>query len=199
MNQRKTEFPVLETGRLILRELCQADAGALYPIWSDPRVTEYFVLEPFETLQQTQDMISLLTYLPEAEQGFRWAIALRATGTVVGTCGFHNRREEHCRTEIGYELSSNYWGQKIMTEALTAILTFGFCRLDFNRVEAFVNFGNVKSTGLLEKLGFTRDGLLREYEFARGVFVDQYCYSLLKSEFNRERMKGSAGGAGPPA
>ncbi len=52
-----------------------------------------------------------------------------------------------------------------------------------NQMEAFVNFGNIKSQKILEENGFKLDGLLREYDFNRGKFVDQYCYSLLKSEY----------------
>ena len=70
-----------------------------------------------------------------------------------------------------------------MTEALQAIIRYGFATMKYNRIEAFVNFGNIKSQKILEKNGFKLDGLLREYEFNRGKFVDQYCYSLLKSEY----------------
>ncbi len=88
---------------------------------------------------------------------------------------------------MGYELGREYWNQGIMTEALPAIMDYGFNCLNYNRIEAFVNYGNVRSAGLLERMGFKLDGVLREYEFNRGNFVDQYCYSLLKKDFSRNR------------
>lgn len=179
----KVQFPNIETDRLILREISLADADTLHQYWSHRDVTEYLTMEPFREIGETRQMIMLLRSLFEQEQGIRWAITNKKDSMVLGTCGFHNLKPEHSRAEIGYELGRDYWGKKIMTEALTAIINYGFKCFNYNRIEAFVNFGNIKSTGILEKIGFHCDGLLREYEFARGKFVDQYCYSLLKTEF----------------
>lgn len=174
-------FPTRETSRLLLRELSSEDAGVLHQYWSDLTVTEY-MLETFKTMEQTRNMIELLKSLPDNNLGFRWAITSKDSGKVFGTCGFHNVRPEHYRAEMGYELGKEYWGQGIMAEALTAILNYGFDTLQYNRIEAFVNFGNKRSVRILEKMGFQLDGLLRNYEFAGGKFLDQYCYSLLKSD-----------------
>lgn len=176
-------FPTIETDRLILRQLLTTDAIILQQYWSDPEVTEYLTLEPFKDLTEALAMIELLNSLPENKQGIRWTITSKPAGKILGTCGFHNYNAEHRRVEMGYELGRAYWRQGFMTEALVAILHYGFNKMAYNRIEAFVNVGNIKSTGTLEKMGFTLDGLLREYEFARGKFVDQYCYSLLKSEY----------------
>ncbi|CQR70833.1 Putative ribosomal N-acetyltransferase YdaF [Sporomusa ovata DSM 2662] len=180
---QQNPFPAIETDRLILRQLLTDDATILLQYWSAPEVTEYLTLEPFKKLEEAVAMIELLNSLPESNQGIRWAITSRQEGKVLGTCGFHNYNPEHCRAEMGYELGQAYWRQGFMTEALTAILHYGFEKMAVNRIEAFVNVGNIKSTGTLEKMGFKLDGLLREYEFARGKFVDQYCYSLLKSDY----------------
>lgn len=177
------KFPVLTTARLLLRQLATTDAAVLQQYCSDPEVNEYLTLEPFKDLAEASAMIKLLRELPESNQGIRWAITDKHTGKFFGTCGFHNYKEEHARVEMGYELRREYWRQGIMTEALTAILDYGFREMSYNRVEAFVNVGNVKSTGTLEKMGFKLEGILRQYEFARGHFVDQFCYSLLKSEY----------------
>jgi ribosomal-protein-alanine N-acetyltransferase len=175
-------FPVITTSRLILRELTIEDAAVLHTYWSDPEVLEYLSLEPFANIQESLDMIEILKNLYGDNQGARWVITAKDSGKVLGTCGFHNFKSEHCRVEMGYELGKEYWRQGIMTEALQAIIHYGFATMQYNRIEAFVNFGNIKSQKILEKNGFKLDGLLREYEFNRGKFVDQYCYSLLKSE-----------------
>ena len=176
-------FPILETERLRLRELDMTDVAVLYPYWTDPAVTEYFTLEPFKSIEEGAGMVALLAGLHAANQGIRWAITRKTDQTVLGTCGFHNVKPEHHRAEMGYELGKAYWRQGYMTEALTAIMDYGFKMLDYNRIEAFVNLGNIRSTGCLEKVGFKLDGLLRQYEYARGQFVDQYCYSALRSEY----------------
>ena len=182
-NNKMRIFPVIKTSRLVLRELTIEDAAVLHTYWSDPEVLEYLSLEPFANIQESMDMIDILKKLYGDNQGARWVITAKDSGKVLGTCGFHNLKSEHCRIEIGYELGKEYWRQGIMTEALQAIIRYGFATMKYNRIEAFVNFGNIKSQKILEKNGFKLDGLLREYEFNRGKFVDQYCYSLLKSEY----------------
>ena len=182
-NDIQEHFPVIRTERLICRQITTDDAPALHEYWSDEEVTRYFSLDPFATLTETLEMIALLNGMPEANQGIRWAVVRAADGIVLGTCGFHNHEPEHFRAEMGYDLGRPYWGKGIMGEAIRAILEYGFCTQNFNRIEAFVNFGNRNSTRLLERTGFHLDGLLRQYEFNRGRFVDQYCYSLLKSDW----------------
>lgn len=187
--KEENSFPNIETERLMLRQLTIRDAAVLWQYWSHPEVTEYLTLEPFKEVEEAISMIELLLSLPASNQGIRWAITNKQTGAVLGTCGFHNFKPEHARVEIGYELGRDYWHQGFMTEALTAILHYGFNSSKYNRIEAFVNVGNSKSTGTLEKMGFKLDGILRQYEFARGNFVDQYCYSLLKTEYCVARGK----------
>ena len=176
-------FPVLKTERLVCRQITKDDAPILHEYWSDQDVTRYFSLEPFKTIEETMEMIALLNNMPGSDQGIRWAVTRAENSRVIGTCGFHNHKPEHFRAEMGYELGRPYWGQGLMTEAIGAILAYGFSTSGFNRVEAFVNNGNKRSTRLLEKNGFHLDGLLRQYEFNRGQFVDQYCYSLLKKDW----------------
>ena len=176
-------FPIIKTNRLVCREITNEDAQILHQYWSDIDVTKYFSLDPFKTVEETLEMIALLNSMPENNQGIRWAITKATDGKVLGTCGFHNHSPEHFRAEMGYELGKEYWGQGIIDEAITAILDYGFSHMKYNRIEAFVNYGNFRSTRFLERMGFKLDGLLREYEFNRGKFDDQYCYSLLKTDW----------------
>lgn len=182
MDNIKRAFPAIETERLILREIVAADAAVLHRYWSDDDVTEYMVLDPFEKIEDTIQMIVLLAGLFADDSGIRWAVVRKEDGVVIGTCGFHNLKPEHFRAEMGYEIGKEYWGQGLMSESIKAILDYGYETMDFNRVEAFVNEGNSRSLRLLEKIGFRLDGTLREYEFARGRFVDQHCLSLLRKQ-----------------
>lgn len=176
-----TPFPVIRTRRLVLRELRRDDAPSLHTIWSDPVVLEFLVFDPFESEERTVAMIDLLKGLPATGEGIRWVITLASDGSVMGTCGFHNWKKEHFRAEVGYELGKDYWRKGYMTEALEAILEHGFGEMNLNRVEAFVTDGNERSLGLLKKLGFAAEGCLRQYEWARGRFQDQWVCSLLKN------------------
>ncbi|WP_422660578.1 GNAT family N-acetyltransferase [Paenibacillus sp. EC2-1] len=115
-------------------------------------------------------------------QGIRWGITLRSEDRVIGTCGFFNWSKKHYKAEIGYELSPEYWSRGYMTEVLESAIDFGFKDLGFNRIQALIHPENVKSRGLLEKSGFTEEGLLNEYYFKKNRFVDAVIFSKLKKE-----------------
>ncbi|HWR30231.1 MAG TPA: GNAT family N-acetyltransferase, partial [Negativicutes bacterium] len=152
-------FPIIKTNRLVCRQITNEDARILHQYWSDTDVTKYFSLDPFKTVEETLGMIDLLNSMPENNQGIRWAITCATDGTVLGTCGFHNHKPEHFRAEMGYELGKAYWGQGIIDEAINAILDYGFNHMNYNRIEAFVNYGNCRSTRFLERIGFKLDGI----------------------------------------
>lgn len=183
MKEKKPPFPVLQTPRLLLSELDKEHVEALHKIWTDPKVLEYLVLDPFTEPEQSRDMIDLLRGLFPASQGIRWALIRKTSGEVLGTCGLHKWDKEHHRAEIGYELTSRAWRQGLMSEALEAALEYAFTSMECNRVEALVTVGNKASRGILEKTGFTLEGTLRQYERARGKFQDQWIFSLLRKEW----------------
>jgi ribosomal-protein-alanine N-acetyltransferase len=136
--------------------------------------------------------LNFLIALFEKGEGFRWGITLKsgeAPGEVIGTCGYHAWAKDHFRAEIGYELARDYWGQGLMAEAIKALLAFGFEEMALNRVEAMVLEGNKASAGFLEKLGFQREVILREYEFVRGKFRDVLLFSLLSKDYLSKAAK----------
>ncbi len=187
MDEQNSAFPALSTLHLYLREITASDADRLHSVWTDPLVIEHLVLEPFTDPRQTVDMISLLQLLRSSGEGVRWAITLLEDDLALGTCGFHNWKKEHAKAEMGYELDSRMWRKGIMSEAVSAALGYGFGTMGLNRVEAFVTVGNERSLGFLEKIGFSLEETLRQYEFARGRYQDQWILSLLKKEWERRR------------
>ena len=102
---------------------------------------------------------------------------------MIGTCGFHAISDYNKRVEVGYDLNRVYWGQKIMTEALSLIFSFAFEESDVNRIEAFVEPPNTGSRKLLEKLGFTMEGTLRQHEMCRGELIDIQILGLLREDW----------------
>ena len=180
------EFPILETDRLILRQVTNDDAGSLLKYLSDKEVMNYVGLEPFKSIEDSLDEISWYQSILEKKTGIRWGITLKNQGEVIGSCGFLNWVARHYRSEIGFELSKDYWGKGIASEALKAVIQYGFEEMNLQRIEALIEPPNIPSQKLVEKHGFIREGLLRNYEFTCGKFDDLYMYSLLKQEFNKE-------------
>lgn len=179
-------FPVLQTERLTLRALKPDDVPVVLEYWSDPRVVQYMNIEPFSSPTQAQEMIELLNKLYTKGQCIRWGILHNEAGRLIGTCGFNQgvSPTDHIG-EIGYELGFSFWGQGLMTEALKAVLDYGFSQLDLNRIEAYVLPDNKASLALLGKLGFEREGLLRQRGYYKGRFHDEYLLSLIRAEYGK--------------
>jgi len=108
----------------------------------------------------------------------------KATGKAIGACGFHTWAIDHYRAEIGYHLNDDIHKQKgYMSEAVTAVLLYGFNELSLNRVEALAASYNVPSLRILEKHGFIYEGTLKEHYVVNGVPEDSVLYALLKKDF----------------
>lgn len=175
------KFPVIETERIILRQIHLTDASALYQVLSDPAVTEYYDDDPFTDISQAQEQIDSWLLGFERRWALRWGITLKNGGGLIGTCGLYGFHTLHLRAGVGYELAQAHWRQGIMSEALAAVCQFGFEVMELNRIQAAVMPGNMASVRLLEKLGFTNEGLLAQYEhWGSKGFVDLYMFCLLR-------------------
>ncbi len=177
-----SEFPELETERLLLRKLTEEDSEALYKIMSKEEVMVYYGMYALVEEEQAQIMINNLNCGFESSKSIRWALELKEESTLIGTCGYHNWNKGYARSEMGYELSPDYWGKGYMTEALEAILCYGFNYMELNRVEALVYPENSASKRLLEGLGFMEEGILREYAYFRDVYQDLVMFSLIREK-----------------
>jgi ribosomal-protein-alanine N-acetyltransferase len=175
-----TRFPRLETERLVLREFAPADVDAMFAIMSDARVLRYFGSLPMTTRDDALRRVEGIRSAFRKREGVRWAVERRIDGQLIGSCGFWRLLPEHARAEVGYELSPDTWGQGVMTEALRAVLAFGFSTMRLHSVEAQIHPANIGSQRVLEKLGFVREGYFRENYFdpIEQRFTDTAVYSL---------------------
>jgi len=183
-----TTFPRIETPRLILRRIEQRDAEALFPVFSDEQVMEFYGNPVHRALADTQEQIRMLDHWYAQREGIRWGIARKDHAgdpgeILIGSCGFYLFDEAFQRAETGYELRRDHWRQGIMREAMSAALTFAFTTMALHRVEAVVDDGNEPSQGLLHALGFTHEGRLRQRFFYRDRFWDEHYFGLLADEW----------------
>jgi ribosomal-protein-alanine N-acetyltransferase len=177
-------FPYLETERLVLRRLRLSDAESLFAILADEELTRFYDDETFTEISQAREQIEAWASGFDEWRSIRWGVARKETDTVIGTCGYYGFHRWHGRGSLGFELARPYWRQGIMTEALEAIIEFGFREVGLNRIQAVVMPGNEGSEKLLEKLGFRSEGVLREYENWGGKgYVDLSMFSLLRHEY----------------
>jgi [ribosomal protein S5]-alanine N-acetyltransferase len=175
------KFPVLETDRLQLRQIVKEDAMAIYNYFSDEEVTTHYGMNTFTSAVQALQLITSFQLLFNENKGIRWGIVRKDTNEFIGTGGFHNVSKPYQRCEIGYEIARPHWKQGFASEAASALLTYGF--ETYNRIGALVLPENIPSIHLVEKLGFTKEGLLRDYIIQADQARDAYMYSMLKKEW----------------
>ncbi|QVY61796.1 GNAT family N-acetyltransferase [Cytobacillus gottheilii] len=179
-------FPIIETPRLRLRKITAEDANSILVYLSDEDVMKYYGLLPFTSVDDALGEIAWYQSIQDHQTGMRWGITLKEEDVIIGSCGFHNGVAKHFRTEIGFELSKAYWGKGIAAEAIKAVVSYGFDHMNINRIEALIEPANQPSQKVVEKIGFIKEGLLRNYEYTNGKFDDLYIYSLLKRDIRTD-------------
>ena len=173
----------LTTARLILRPFQSSDAEPLFAIFSEPKVMRYWSHAPWASVAQAQELIAKDQQALPAGGHIRLGMEIQGAGELIGMCTLFNLSAQCRRAEIGYGMSSLFWGQGYMHEALTALLEFGFGELDLNRVEADIDPRNTASARSLERLGFHKEGHLRERWIVDREVSDSSLYGLLRSEW----------------
>jgi ribosomal-protein-alanine N-acetyltransferase len=175
-------LPTIEARRVILRWIGEEDVDALYAIFSDPEVMRYWSTTPLADRNAA-------ALLKEIHDGFarrtllKWGIAQRSDNALIGTVTLINFDFTHRRTEVGYALGRAYWGNGYIQEALQALFNYAFGVLDLHRIEADVDPRNDASIRTLERLGFQREGYLRERWQVGGEILDGLFYGLLRPDW----------------
>ncbi len=175
-------FPLIETGRLTLRQVQQSDVNGIFFLRSDKKVLKYLDREPAATIEEAALWIQKINDLEKNNNAVTWAITLKPDLTLIGTICFWNITKEHYRAEIGYALNPDHQSKGIMQEAMTAVLDYGFKIMKLHSIEANVNPNNLSSIKLLERNNFIREGYFKENYFFNGKFSDSAIYSLISPE-----------------
>jgi ribosomal-protein-alanine N-acetyltransferase len=171
-------FPTLETERLLLRQLQASDAQDCFLFMSDEENTRYYDPAPMTRLEQAEQSIERHRRRFAEQEALRWGITLKGENRVIGNGGYAWDAENHLAV-LSYILAKHYWNQGIMTEALTAMIQFGFDHIHLHRIEAQVASPNLASARLLEKLGFQEEGRLRDRQYVNHQFVDESMFALI--------------------
>ena len=176
-------MPELHTPRLLLRRMRTSDDKDMYDYACRPEVTRYLLWSPHPDLGYTGEYLKYLATRYAAGTFYDWAVVLKESGRMVGTCGFTAIDAQNETGEIGYVLSPRVWGQGIACEAVRTVLAFGFERLLLQRIEARFIRGNDASLRVMQKVGMTFEGYHRQSMLIKGVRRDiGYC-SILRDEF----------------
>jgi ribosomal-protein-serine acetyltransferase len=189
--------PALDTGSGIAIVPVTLDhAAMLAALVREDREHLHTFLPPVATLTSTEAARAHLERAAlSAQEGtiFEWHLFM--DDTLCGSVRVRDIDLANRKAAIGYFLGSRFTGKGVVTAALQTVLAWCFGPLELNRVELRCATGNAPSIRVAERLGFAREGLLRQDGSLNGVFVDHYVYGLLKAEFTSS----PAPGAGTPS
>jgi ribosomal-protein-alanine N-acetyltransferase len=181
-NFPKSDFPVLFSDRFKLVEIKDEHRNDIFELFGDDSVTQFYNIT---TLQRVEDADAIIDHFRTRfadKKGIRWGIAEPTNeAKILGTIGFNSIIPEH-KAQLGYDLKSAQWKRGIITEVIDCVLNYAFNNLNINRVEAEVMPGNYASERVLEKNGFLKEGLFRDWMFWNNRHYDIYIYSILKSD-----------------
>lgn len=178
------KFPIIETKRLVLDEQVIGDTQAIFSMFSDSEVTEFYDLH-FTKPSEAQELIESDAKRFLENKSLRWAIREKPSNHFIGSCGVNRFEESNDMAVIGYEFLKSAWGKGYASEAVKAVVEHVFssqCPQFVNRIEAYVMLGNRASEVVLEKIGFQYEGTLRQHGKWKDSYHDLKVFSLLRSE-----------------
>jgi RimJ/RimL family protein N-acetyltransferase len=176
-------LPTLLTARLRLRPVAADDADALYSLHSDARVLRYWDSPPWADRARAERFVRASRQMADDGTGVRLAVDRASDSTFIGWCSLGRWNPDYRSAALGYCYGEAAWGHGYATEAARALLGWAFDTLDVNRVQAETDTRNLASARVLEKLGFVREGTLREDCVVDGDVSDSWVYGLLRREW----------------
>ena len=175
--------PVLESQRIILRKLKVGDYKDMFEYASRDDVTKYLLWKSHPDADYTFDYLTYVQTQYKSGDFYDFAVVLRETGKMIGTCGFSSFDFPNNSAEIGYVINPSFRGNGYADEAVFRLLAYGFTELDLKRIEARYVVNNDSSRRVMEKCGMTFEGIHRSSVYLKGKYADVGYYSILLDEY----------------
>jgi [ribosomal protein S5]-alanine N-acetyltransferase len=176
-------MPVLTGPRVRLRAPREDDGDAVFALFSEEATMRFWSRPPMRRRHEADSLITSILEGFERRQILNWVIADRADDGVIGSCTLYDIQVPHLRGAIGYALRADRCGQGLATESVSLALRWGFGRLGLNRIEADTHPENAASQRLLERMGFSFEGRLRQRFATTDEMQDSSIYGLLAEEW----------------
>lgn len=180
-----TEQPFLETERLVLRPIVLEDVNEVLAIYNDAEAGKYNCWQTIEG--QKAGLLKIMQFREgwERKERIRWGLIDKTSHKLIGDCAFVMFDWRTDRAEVGFNLVRSHWNKGFMTEALNAVLEYGW-KNGLHRIEAIVNPENAPCRALLAKLGWTEEAILRGLGKKDGVYFDAMLISILKTDYEKQ-------------
>lgn len=174
--------PTLRTERLVLRPFTEADGEPIFALHSDAHVLRYWDSPPWADRSRIATFLAGCRRMAEEGSGIRVAVEHAVDGTFLGWCTVNSWNPDFRSASLGYCFTRAAWGHGYATETARAVLDWAFDTFDLNRVQAETDTRNLASARVLGKLGFVREGTLREDCIVNGDVSDTWVFGLLRRD-----------------
>jgi RimJ/RimL family protein N-acetyltransferase len=178
-------IPMLETDRLILRPVTEADVAAIFLACSNPNVTRYTLFDTHQSIDETYAFIhgyAAANYAKGLADPLVWVPKDDPAAGVIGAAGVRWASEAHGTMECGYWLAEPYWGKGLAAEAVPALAEYTWKTYPIHRLQAHVVGEHLRSGRVLEKAGFAFEGVIRKAMVRRGRVEDVRMYSMVRED-----------------
>lgn len=174
----------IETDRLILKTPTWSDVPDLYRYASNPEVALYVSWHAHTRMDESYRFIARMEKMMEEGKLIEFGIYPKEVGHIIGTIGLMPKPSSP-RAEVGYCIDKPYWGRGLVSEALQAVIQYGFTLEHIHRIEAIADETNIGSWRVMEKCGMERDALMKNYfydERHENPLRNAVLYSILKPD-----------------
>ena len=174
---------LIQTPRLILKGLTPEDITYIFENYTKEDIKKLLGHQSDEEYQK-EAYRQMKGYTSFNNRFMQFIIADKFSGANIGRCLYHSWSPEHKRAEIAYYITvESFKGQGLMSEAVSAVLDYGFHQMQLHRIEALVAPDNTASLRIIKKFGFTQEGVLREHYYTNNQYEDSFVFSLLRREY----------------
>jgi [ribosomal protein S5]-alanine N-acetyltransferase len=174
----------LETERLQLRPVREADLAHIHGLHSLPEVDEYNTLDIPENIDATKTIVD--TWIAEnnkaLNRAFVFVVELKGSNRFAGLAGITSGKEKYRNAEVWFKFHPGFWNRGYATETLKRLIEFGFTNLALHRIEAGCAVGNMGSIRVLEKAGMIREAHTRQLLPLKSGWSDNYGYAVLSTD-----------------
>ncbi len=174
----------IETDRLILRQFKYSDDDAMLKYWiADEKIQSMYSEPVYTTKEEVKELLDKYISFYAKDDYYRWAIISKDNNECIGQIAFFLVDSKNHFAEIEYCIGSDFQCKGLATEATKAIIKYGFEKIKFHKIQICHKSINIPSKRVIEKCGFHFEGVLRDFFYMNGEYVDRLYYSILESEY----------------
>ncbi|MBH0160473.1 GNAT family N-acetyltransferase [Fictibacillus sp. 26RED30] len=177
--------PLIDTDRLLLRPLKQSDTQSVFDHWlSDERVADNRVNAAQTSIAQTEERVKKIVIQYENKEFCYWGIELKKSGELIGEIDLYGFDSSTDNCEVSYSLGFKWWNHGYGTEALKAVVEYGFRHMDIHKISAAHNTDNPASGRIMIKVGMKQEGVIRHMiRNAKNQYKDCAVYGILREDY----------------